>query len=312
MSKKITLSLGVLLAICLLPLFSLAQKIIVGRVLSKADQTPVPGASVTLKGTRIGTSTAVDGSFGIKAKEGDVLVISGVGIARTEQSVEGNALTIVVATDSRELNQVVVTATGIKKEAKRLGYALQTIDATNLTQAREPDPINSLKGQAAGLEININQEIGHPADVIMRGENAPQDRPLFVVDGVPFESDTYNLNADDIETFTVLKGPNAAALYGFQGKNGAVIITTKTGAKAKGKLLISVNSSNQINKGFIALPKYQDQYGAGDHGKYAFGGGGSSASSYFGSGEVGDGVNDYDYDIWGPKFRGQLLPQYDG
>ena len=190
MSKKITLSLGVLLAICLLPLFSLAQKIIVGRVLSKADQTPVPGASVTLKGTRIGTSTAVDGSFGIKAKEGDVLVISGVGIARTEQSVEGNALTIVVATDSRELNQVVVTATGIKKEAKRLGYALQTIDATNLTQAREPDPINSLKGQAAGLEININQEIGHPADVIMRGENAPQDRPLFVVDGVPFESDT--------------------------------------------------------------------------------------------------------------------------
>jgi TonB-linked SusC/RagA family outer membrane protein len=311
MSKKITLYLGVLL-ICLLPLFSLAQKIIVGRVLSKADQTPVPGASVTLKGTRIGTSTAVDGSFGIKAKEGDVLVISGVGIARTEQAVEGNTLTITVATDSRELNQVVVTATGIKKEAKRLGYALQTIDATNLTQAREPDPINSLKGQAAGLEININQEIGHPADVIMRGENAPQDRPLFVVDGVPFESDTYNLNADDIETFTVLKGPNAAALYGFQGKNGAIIITTKTGAKAKGKLLISVNSSNQVNKGFIALPKYQDQYGAGDNGKYAFGGGGSSASSYFGSGEVGDGVNDYDYDIWGPKFRGQLLPQYDG
>ena len=311
MSKKITLYLGVLL-VCLLPLFSLAQKIIVGRVLSKADQTPVPGASVTIKGTRIGTSTAVDGSFGIKAKEGDILVISGVGIVRTEQAVEGNTLTITVATDSRELNQVVVTATGIKKEAKRLGYALQTIDASNLAQAREPDPINSLKGQAAGLEININSEIGHPADVIMRGENAPQDRPLFVVDGVPFESDTYNLNADDIETFTVLKGPNAAALYGFQGKNGAIIITTKSGAKAKGKLLISVNSSNQINKGFIALPKYQDQYGAGDNGKYAFGGGGSSSSSYFGSGEVGDGVNDYDYDIWGPKFRGQLLPQYDG
>jgi TonB-dependent SusC/RagA subfamily outer membrane receptor len=100
---------------------------------------------------------------------------------------------------------------------------------------READPINSLKGQAAGLEININSEIGHPADVIMRGENDPNDHPIFVVDGVPYQSDTYNLNADDIETFTVLKGPNAAALYGFQGKNGAIIITTKKGAKAKGK-----------------------------------------------------------------------------
>jgi len=311
MSKKITLYLGVLL-ICLLPLFSLAQKIIVGRVLSKADQTPIAGASVTLKGTRIGTSTAVDGSFGIKAKDGDILVISGIGVARTEQTIEGNNLTISVSADTRELNQVVVTATGIKKYATRLGYALQTIDASNLTQAREADPINSLKGQAAGLEININSEIGRPADVIMRGENAPQDRPIFVVDGVPFESDTYNLNADDIETFTVLKGPNAAALYGFQGKNGAIIITTKTGAKAKGKVTVTVNSSDQVNKGFIALPKYQDTYGAGDNGKYAFGGGGSSASSYFGSGAVGVGINDYDYDIWGPQFRGQPIPQYDG
>ena len=189
---------------------------------------------------------------------------------------------------------------------------MQTIDASTLTQAREPDPLNSLKGQAAGLEININSEIGHPADVIMRGENAPADRPIFVVDGVPMESDTYNLNADDIETFTVLKGPNAAALYGFQGKNGAIIITTKNGSKAKGKLLVSFNTSDQINKGFIALPKYQDTYGAGDNGKYAFGGGGSSPQSYFGSGAIGVGINDYDYDIWGPQFRGQLLPQYDG
>jgi TonB-linked SusC/RagA family outer membrane protein len=312
MSKRFTLYLGVLLAVSFLPHFSFAQKIVTGHVLSKVDQSPIPGVSVTIKGSRIGTSTLVDGSFAIKAKEGDVLVISGIGIVRVEQPVNGNELMIAVAADARELNQVVITATGIRKEARRLGYALQTIDASTLTQAREADPVNALKGEAAGLEININSEIGHPAGVIMRGENGPLDQPIFVVDGVPISSDTYNLNADDIENFTVLKGPNAAALYGFQGKNGAIIITTKKGSKAKGRPVITFNTSDQINKGFIALPKYQDTYGPGDNGKYAFGGGGSSASSYFGSGAIGVGINDYDYDVWGPQFRGQLLPQYDG
>ncbi|HTI11774.1 MAG TPA: SusC/RagA family TonB-linked outer membrane protein [Puia sp.] len=312
MSKRVSLSIRVLLAAFLLPLFSLAQKAITGHVLSKSDQSPVPGATITIKDTRIGTSTAVDGTFSIKAKEGDVLVISGVGIVRLEQPVTGPDLTIAVSVNARELTQVVVTATGIKKEAKRLGYAIQTIDASTLTQAREADPINSLKGNAAGLSINITPEIGHSPDVIVRGENDPSDRPMFVVDGVPISSDTYNINPDDIETFTVLKGPNAAALYGFQGKNGAIIISTKKGTKDKRGLVVNFNSSTQFNNGFIALPKYQDEYGPGDNGKYAYGGGGSSPASYFGTGAVGVGVNDYDYDVWGPQFRGQLLPQYDG
>jgi TonB-linked SusC/RagA family outer membrane protein len=312
MSKKIPLLAGVLLAVFLLPLGSFAQSVIVGRVLSKIDQSPLPGASVSIKGTRIGTATGIDGGFAIKAKVGDMLVITGIGIDRMEQEVTGNTLVIAVGTNSRELNQVVVTATGIKKEAKRLGYAIQTIDASMLTTAREADPVNSLKGQAAGLQININSEIGHSPDVIMRGENDVDDRPLFVVDGVPISSDTYNINPDDIETFTVLKGPNAAALYGFQGKNGAIIISTKKGTRDKRGLAVNLNSSTQINKGFIALPKYQDAFGPGDNGKYAFGGGGSSPASYFGNGAVGVGINDYDYDVWGPQFRGQLLPQYDG
>jgi TonB-linked SusC/RagA family outer membrane protein len=312
MSKKITYSIGVLLIVFLLPLFTFAQKFISGRVVSKTDQSPIPGASIVIKGSRTGTSTAVDGSFVIRANEGDVLVISGIGVAKTEQVVNSSNLIIGVAADARELNQVVVTATGIKKEAKRLGYALQTIDASTLTQAREADPISSLKGNAAGLEININQEVGHPADVIIRGENDPNDRPMFVVDGVPISSDTYNLNADDIQTFTVLKGPNAAALYGFQGKNGAIIISTKKGSKSNRGLVVNFNTSTQMNKGFIALPKYNDVYGPGDNGKYAYGGGGSSPASYFGNGAVGVGINDYDYDVWGPQFRGQLLPQFDG
>ncbi|MBS1935886.1 MAG: SusC/RagA family TonB-linked outer membrane protein, partial [Bacteroidetes bacterium] len=105
---------------------------------------------------------------------------------------------------------------------------------------------------------------------------------------------------------------NAAALYGFQGKNGAIIINTKKGTKDKRGFVVTLNSSTQFSKGFIALPKYNDEYGPGDNGKYAFGGGGSSPESYFGAGAVGVGVNDYDYDVWGPQFRGQLLPQYDG
>ncbi len=115
MSKRFTLVCGVLLVSCLLPYIGFnAQKIVTGRVLSKTDQLPIPGATVTIKGTRLGTSTSVDGSFSVKAKEGDVLVITGVGVVRQEQPVNSADLTITVAADARELNQVVVTATGNK------------------------------------------------------------------------------------------------------------------------------------------------------------------------------------------------------
>ena len=134
-----------------------------------------------------------------------------------------------------------ITATGIKKEAKKVGEANQTNDGAVLTAGREADPINSVKGNDTGLAININYEIGHSPDVIISGENGAGTRPMFVVDGVPFSSDTYNLNPDDIETFTILKGPSAAALYGFQGKNGAIIIRTKKGTKDKRGLTIKCN-----------------------------------------------------------------------
>jgi len=294
-------------------LLSFAQVTLKGHIISGEDQKPVAGATVRVKGSNSTlTSTDENGNFTITAKETDVLVITNIGFAARELKASSNLSSLVLTTDARSLNEVVVTATGIKKEAKRLGYAIQTIDASALTQAREPDPINSLKGNAAGLAININQEIGHSPDVIIRGENGANDRPMFVVDGVAISSDTYNINPDDIESFTVLKGPNAAALYGFQGKNGAIIINTKKGSKVKGGLAINFNSTTQFSKGFIALPKYQDTYGPGDNGQYAYAGGGSSPASYFGNGAVGVGNNDYDYDVWGPQFRGQLIPQYDG
>lgn len=291
-----------------------AQNIeIKGRVIDGTTKMPVEGATVLVKNTTHGTATNANGEFSITVKTGSELVVASVAYeSYSEKIISFKKLAIQLTPSVSKIEDVVVTATGIKKQAKRLGYSVQTIDASSLTQAREADPVNALKGNAAGLAININSEIGHSPDVIMRGENDANDRPLFVVDGVSISSDTYNINPDDIDNITVLKGPNAAALYGFQGKNGAIIISTKKGTKDKRGVSIEFNSSTQINKGFLALPKYQDEYGAGDNGKYAFGGGGSSASSYFGSGAVGVGNNDYDYDVWGPQFRGQLLPQYDG
>ena len=295
MSKKITLLMGVL-AVLFLPLVSLAQKAITGHVVSQADQSPIPGATITIKGSKTGTSTAVDGGFSIRAKEGDVLVITGVGIIRQEQEVNGADLTIAVTADAKNLNEVIVTALGIKKETKRLGYSIQEVKASELLKAREPNPINGLAGKVAGLNVGINQELLASPLVLLRGNNVT----FYVVDGLPINSDTWNISPDDIETFTILKGPAAAALYGNRGTNGAILITTKRGAKNHKGWTVEVNSSNQINKGFIAIPKVQEQYGPGDYQKYAFGDG------------SGGGINDADYDVWGPIMDGRLLPQYDG
>jgi len=123
---------------------------------------------------------------------------------------------------------------------------------------------------------------------------------LYVVDGVPISSDTWNISPDDIESFTVLKGPTAAALYGSRAQYGAILITTKKGNKLKKGYTVELNSTNSFDKGFLAFPRVQNEYGPGENELYAFGDG------------KGGGLNDNDYDVWGPKFDGQLIPQYDG
>jgi TonB-linked SusC/RagA family outer membrane protein len=302
MSKKITLCIGFLLAVFMLPLVSVAQKAITGRVVSRVDQSPIPGASISIKGTKTGTATIVDGSFSIRAKDGDVLVISGVGIVTQEQTVQGSDITISVTADARNLNEVVVTALGIKKEAKRLGYSVQEVKGAELLKAREPNPINGLVGKVAGLNVGINQELLSTPAVLLRGS------PLnfYIVDGIPINSDTWNISPDDIETYTVLKGPTAAALYGSRGINGAILITTKRGVKNNKGFTVEFNTSNQFNKGFIANPKVQNEYGGGEREQYAFG-------DYNSNGNSVDGTNDEDYDVWGPRLDiGLMLPQFDG
>jgi TonB-linked SusC/RagA family outer membrane protein len=300
-SLLIRVAVGILYLMLMSPVLSFAQQVINGKIISKADQSPVPSATILIKGTRSGTSTNIDGLFSIRANLGDVLIVSGVGVRSTEFTVDDQTTVIIdVEMDPKSLTTVLVTALGIRKESKRLGYSIQEVKGSELVKAREPNPVNGLAGKIAGLTVAPSAEIlGVPA-LILRGSDPRRgQQPLFVVDGVPISSDTYNFSPDDVESFTILKGPTAASLYGYRGQNGAIIINTKKGSKDKRGFSIEVNSSLMFDKGFNAIPKVQDQFGPGDHGKYAFVDG------------RGGGLNDGDYDIWGPKFDGQLIPQYD-
>jgi TonB-linked SusC/RagA family outer membrane protein len=279
-----------------LPLLAQAQKAISGKVISSANGQTVASASVIVKGAKNGASTSAEGTFTITANVGDVLVISGVGIKTLEYKVTASASQVIsVDVETRELSEVVVTALGIKKEAKRLGYSIQEVKGADLVKAREPNAINSLVGKVAGLAVGASPEILGRPQVLLRGIGVN----FYVVDGVPINSDTWNISPDDIESFSILKGPTASALYGNRAINGAIIINTKKGTKDKRGFSVEFNSSVMVESGFNAIPKVQDDYGPGDHGKYAFADG------------RGGGLNDGDYDIWGPKFEGQSIPQYD-
>ena len=265
--------------------------------ISASNGDPIPGVNVLVKGSNVGTNSDANGFFkinGVTAR--NILVFSAIGF-ETKEQVIGNqsVINISLGEDVKILNEVVVTALGIKKDIRTTGVSIQTVEAASLLKAREPNPINGLVGKVAGLTIGASAELLRAPTVILRGNS----EVLFVVDGVPINSDTWNISPDDIETYSVLKGASASALYGFRGKNGAILITTKRGTKDKRGFSVEVNTSQMFDKGFLAIPKTQDLYGPGDHGVYAFGDG------------RGGGLNDGDYDIWGPKFNGQLIPQYD-
>ena len=276
-------------------LTAFAQGIVKGRILSADDQKAVSGASVGVKGTNRLTTTDQNGDFSIAANGSDVLVITNIGFGRREVNASSSLNGILLTTDARNLNEVVVTALGIKKEKKKLGYAVQEVKGEDLVKAREPNAINGLVGKVAGLTVGASAELLGNPNVLLRGSSIN----LYVVDGVPINSDTWNISPDDVESYTVLKGATASALYGSRGLNGAIMITTKRGSRDKRGFSIEYNSSTMFEKGFNAVPKVQDLYGPGDHGKYSFVDG------------KGGGTNDGDYDVWGPKFEGQLIPQYD-
>ena len=282
------------LAFTLLLVATAEAQRISGRVSDAETTEALAGATVAVKDANRGTVSDADGIFNMEAKPGEILVVSYVGYA-TQTIVLGNqpVINVELRVDNM-LQEVTVAALGLNKEKAKVGYAVQDVKGDDLLKAREPNAVNSLAGKVAGLTVGASPELLGAPNLSLRGSN-----PIFVVDGVPVNSDTWNISADDIETFTVLKGPAAAALYGFRSKDGVIMITTKKGTTDKRGVRIEFNTSQMIESGFNAIPKVNSEYGPGDHGRYAFKDG------------RGGGINDGDYDIWGPRFEGQLIPQYD-
>src|SRR5258706_12025790 len=245
-----------------------AQLSVTGRITSGEDQNPIPGVNVLVKGTTTGTITDADGRYRLNVNSAeDVLVFSFVGFVSQEVVVGGRtAVDVVLASDAKQLAEVVVTALGIEKDVAKLGYSTQKVQGADLIKAREPNPLNSLVGKVAGLTVGASSELLGRPQLVLRGETDI----LIVVDGVPVVSDTWNISSDDIESYTVLKGPNAAALYGSRGRNGAILITTKKGTKDKRGFAIDVNSSTMFDKGFLTIPKVQDQYGGWEYNTVLF------------------------------------------
>ncbi|PJJ74839.1 TonB-linked SusC/RagA family outer membrane protein [Thermoflavifilum aggregans] len=272
------------------------QEMISGKVISSVDQQPVRGASVFSVMTKEGRITGENGQFHLPYVLHDTLVVKFIGFETQRIPVaENKELMIVLKPAQQALDEVVVTALGVRKEVKKIGYAVQEVNGDELVKARDQNPLTGLEGKVAGLSIGPSAEMLRQPTVLLRGNQIS----LYVVDGVPISSDSWNINPDDIASISILKGPVAAALYGSRAQYGAILITTKKGLKQKG-WQVEVNSTNMFDKGFIAFPRLQNEYGPGENQLYAFADG------------RGGGLNDNDYDIWGPKFRGQLIPQYDG
>lgn len=261
--------LGFLVLLLVSSVSAMAQQTVSGKVTS-ADGAPLPGVSVLVKGTTTGTSTDVDGRFTLNVPDNNsVLVLSFIGFTAQEITV-GNQTNISVAMkeDATELGEVVVTAFGLEREKKSLTYTVQEVSAEELSQARELNIVNSLSGKVAGISITKSGTgVGSASRVLLRGNRSigGDSQPLYIVDGVPADGIS-NLNPDDIESINVLKGPNAAALYGNRANNGAIILTTKRGAKSGFK--ITLNTSFMMEQPLL-MTDFQNVYGQGNKGVYS-------------------------------------------
>ncbi|WP_299156550.1 SusC/RagA family TonB-linked outer membrane protein [uncultured Christiangramia sp.] len=268
-----------------------AQERSIAGTVTDSDGLPLPGVNVLIKGTGTGTQTDFDGNYEITATQGDVLVFSFVGLKQAEYTVSTNdQIDVVMENDSAQLDEVVVTALGIKREKKQLGYSTQEVGGEAVSDVPQQNFVNSLSGKVSGLSIKSSGTLGGSTNVVIRGNSSltGNNQALFVVDGTPISNNTPNtstqasggggydygnaasdINPNDIASINVLKGAAATALYGARAANGVVIIETKKGSKGKG-IGISVQSSITVtNPDMETLPEYQDQYGTGYGAYYA-------------------------------------------
>lgn len=266
-----------------------------GRLVDSLSQGAIHGATIRNSHLAKLVSSDHSGKFVIDAHIGDTLRIGYMGYL-PKVFIVGNQSSSVISLipNQQSLNEVVVTALGIKKEKQAIGYSVQEIKGKDMVKAREPNAISGLAGRVSGLTITPSTNLFGDPGITLRGRS----NILIVVDGMPINTDSWNLSPDDIESYSVLKGANAAALYGNRGQNGAIVITTKRAKSQDKGFQVEFNSSTQLQTGYNAIPKIQTEYGPGSNYQYAFKDG------------RGGGINDNDYNIWGPRFEGQLIPQY--
>lgn len=266
-----------------------------GRLVDSLSQGAIHGATIRNSHLIKLVSSDHSGKFVIDAHIGDTLRIGYMGYL-PKVFIVGNQPSSVISLipNQQSLNEVVVTALGIKKEKQAIGYSVQEIKGKDMVKAREPNAISGLAGRVSGLTITPSTNLFGDPGITLRGRS----NILIVVDGMPINTDSWNLSPDDIESYSVLKGANAAALYGNRGQNGAIVITTKRAKSQDKGFQVEFNSSTQLQTGYNAIPKIQTEYGPGSNYQYAFKDG------------RGGGINDNDYNIWGPRFEGQLIPQY--
>ena len=296
-----------------------AQTIVItGTVTSSVQgEGAIPGVTVTVKGTTIGALTDVNGKFSVTARQNaTALVFSYIGMKKQEVEIAGRkVIDVVMEPDLLGLDEVVVTALGISKEKKALGYSVQDVKGSEISKAKETNVINSLQGRVSGAQITASSgAVGASSRIVIRGVSSlsGNNQPLFVVDGIPISNANFgsdltdgtnrgngaaDINPDDIETITVLKGANASALYGSRASAGVIVVTTKKG-KTGEKLSIAISNSTTFEKP-LRLPDFQNGYGQGNGGKFAYVNG------------AGGGVNDGVDESWGPKLDvGLMIPQF--
>ncbi|MBI3481712.1 MAG: carboxypeptidase-like regulatory domain-containing protein, partial [Bacteroidetes bacterium] len=281
--------MSVLALLVLVEFAARSQQMAISGVVKESGNS-LSGVSIYEKGTPNGTATDSDGKFNlVVSSPSSILVFSFIGYKTQELNVSNRSvLEVTMEEDATSLSEVVVTALGVQKETKSLGYAVQKVEGKAMTKAREPNIINSLTGRVAGLEIRNQTDLFQNPGIRLRGA-----APLIVIDGVPsVDADIWKINADDIESYNVLKGATASALYGSIGRNGVIMITTKRGSDQK--TTVEVNSSTMFQPSFIRIPTVQTTYGNGNNGQYAYVDGS-------GSGLEGGGW------VWGPKLD-QLDP----
>lgn len=269
MSRKVTYFL--IMFMCL-GTFLHAQIQITGTVTDETGMT-LPGVNVVVKGTTNGASTDIDGNYSLTVAENDILVFSYIGF-KTQEVLIGQqiVINIILLEDSESLDEVVITAQGIKKSKKALGYAISKLDSKDVEKRPEADLARTLQGKVAGLTVGTqNGQTGSSSPIRIRGDISITQggSPLIIVNNVPFGGLLRDLDPNDIQSMSVLKGLNAAVLYGTEGRNGVILIQTKSGNAELGeaKTTVSVSATTYVNT-VSQLPEYQNTYGQGQEGNF--------------------------------------------